>query len=123
MLQVIYTTDKEILKPLYDALFKGEEISGVNAVLMDGDIACGICTLKVDSEVTFQRFAVLPEFDNFANKDFFFRVVLYKLSLNDYIVVVPKVDERLIKFGFVADGGKMYLKSKEVQFPSTCGGH
>lgn len=123
MFQVIYTTDENILKPIYEKLYPEDAIDGVSAVLVEGDKALGLCSLAVSDVVKIKRFDLLPEYKNFANTDFFFRVILYKLSLKDYRVEVDCEDERLLKFGFKKENGKMVVLSKEIVFPSGCGGH
>lgn len=120
MQQVAFTTDLNVLKSLYDKLNLGE-VRGANVVLFDGEKNVGICRMKIDGEVTIEELAILKEFDDFASRDFFFRTVLFKLSLGDYVVKIDKVDDRLKKFGFVENDGKMLVKSKNIIFPHSCG--
>ena len=120
MQQVAFTTDLNVLKSLYDKLNLGE-VRGANVVLFDGEKTVGICRMKIDGEVTIEELAILKEFDDFASRDFFFRTVLFKLSLGDYVVKIDKVDDRLKKFGFVENDGKMYVESKKITFPHSCG--
>ncbi len=120
MQQVIFTTDKNVLSALYEKLNLGE-VKGANFVLLDGDKPVGVSRMTIDEEVTIDNLSILPEYDDFGSRDFFFRTLLYKLSLNDYVVVVDKVDERLKKFGFTEENGKMAVQSKKIIFPHSCG--
>lgn len=119
MLQVIYTTDKSILTPLEQELFGGG-ITGVKAVLYDGEVPVGLCVLTLSDVVEITAFEVKEAHRIFAVIDFFFRVVLFKLSNMDYTIFVRAVDDRLTKFGFAACEGGMSVNSKDVKFPSSC---
>lgn len=119
MLQVVYTTDKKVLEPLYKTLYPQTKISGVNAVLYDGPTPAGLCTLEIGDNVRITRFALAD--GHAEDADFFFRVILFKLSFNDYIVEVDGQDKRLLKFGFKEEDGKMRAASKQIVFPSSCG--
>lgn len=120
MQQVIFTTDENILTPLYSALSK-EKVGGANFVLLENDKPIGFCRMEISSVVLIAEFKLLPQYDLEENRDFFFRTLLYKLSLNDYTVVVETEDERLEKFGFKNGDGFMSVYSKDIVFPHTCG--
>ena len=96
MQQVIFTTDEKILTPLYTAL-SDRDVCGANFVLLENDKPIGFCRMEISD------------------------VVNYKLSLNDYTVVIEKEDGRLEKFGFKNGGGFMSVYSKDIVFPHTCG--
>jgi len=108
--------------PLYRALFNGVAVGGVNYVLLDDEKAIGVCRIELSDAVKIADFAVLPEYDTFEIRDFFFRALLFKLSFNPYLIKVEKYDERLEKFGFEknAEGG-MSVLSTEICFPPQCG--
>lgn len=120
MQQVIFTTDEKILTPLYNAL-SDRDVCGANFVLLENDKPIGFCRMEISEVVKIAEFKLLPDFDIEENKDFFFRTLLFKLSLNDYTVVIEKEDERLEKFGFKNGGGFMSVYSKDIVFPHTCG--
>ncbi|HKL94690.1 MAG TPA: hypothetical protein VJZ69_05340 [Clostridia bacterium] len=122
MLQVIFTTEKEVLLPLYKRLLNSDKIAGANYVLREDGIAIGVCQLGITDLVEIKQFAIEKMQDNEGVADFFFRTVLFKLSFNPFVVRVGKVDDRLLKFGFCEDGlGGMNVLSQEIAFPSDCG--
>jgi len=118
MFKILFSNDKNVLSPLYLALFPSNAISGVNYILLDNDKAVGVCRLELSDVVEIADFAVLEEYDAFEIKDFFFRAVLFKLSFNPYLVKVAKYDIRLEKFGFIKDNdGGMSVMSAQIVFP------
>lgn len=122
MLQVVFTNEKEVLRPLYKKLLNSDVIAGANYVLLEDGIAIGFCQLIIGDDVEIKQFFVQEGKDDEAVKDFFFRTILFKLSFNPFVVKVASVQKKLSKFGFREDGeGGMVLLSQEVIFPSDCG--
>jgi hypothetical protein len=123
MLEVKYTDDMGVLAPLYKTLGISGEVSGMNAVLYEDNAALGLCQMKLTDDIEITQFALTLSANTFAVTDFFFRVILFKLSKTSMIIKIKGADERLLKFGFQKDGGYMKVAAESIQFPSQCGGH
>lgn len=121
MLELEYVNDRARLLAVYAATGRNNEPSGVNVVLTENGGDIGFARLLLGEQIVLDDFVLAPYFDEFGNRDFFFRALLYKLLPTGKNIRVKTADERLKKFGFLPQGEWLEVVSGDIDFPSSCG--
>lgn len=121
MLELEFVNEHQRLVKMYLAAERESAPFGVNVFLTDDGVDAGFARVILEDGARLDDFAVLPAFDCFGNRDFFFRALLYKLLQTCPKVRVSTPDSRLEKFGFLPDGAGASVTPEGVLFPSSCG--
>lgn len=117
MLTLQLTDDDTVEKEIFGDTMVGEKVA-----LMDCTCAIGVCVFNFSSgKIIIRRVGLLQSRRGERVGDFFIRSLLFKFSLSNIEIVVPFVEPRLIKFGFLQVGDAMLAQGCDIVFPSACG--
>lgn len=123
MLKMAPIIDKELLNGLSVKIFNKPFAQTIGYVFFEGDTPIGISSFLADkkqSEII--CIGILSEYRGRGLGDFFTRSILLRLSEVGERIVVDYPSGYFTKFGFFESDGKMVVDSKNLTFPSECGG-
>ena len=94
---------------------------GTKIFLIENEKPIGIAELIFDREVELVSFGIDRDFDNFYNRQFFFRGILYKLGQAGLRLKIKTEESIIDKYGFVSENEYKIIDCKNAIYPSTCG--
>lgn len=116
MLTVHYETDTGTIAKLCDELGAPADSKCSNFVLREDGEPIGLMRTEVGDTVKIVYFNIVKRAMNVENREFFFRAMLFKFSLNPVPLEVEGEHPELQKFGFVFDGKSMIINSADIVF-------
>jgi len=121
MINLTATNDKKILDGLSNKIFGVPFDGGVGYILQLDEEAVGVAKVIVNPDVsTIVSIGVLKEHRRKGYGDFFTRVLLHVLSQVSAYLVVGYKSKYFTQFGFKDSFDEMFMKSKDIVFPSKC---
>lgn len=116
MLTVHFETDAAVLGKLCGELGVSADDRCSNFVLREDGDPIGLMRTEVGDTVKITYFNIVKRAMNLENREFFFRAMLFKFSLNPVPLEVEGEHAELEKFGFVYDGKSMRINSADIVF-------
>lgn len=116
MLTVHFETDAATIAALCDELGVAADEKCSNFVLREDGEPIGLMRTEVGDSVKITYFNIVKRAMNVENREFFFRAMLFKFSLNPIPLEVEGEHEELKKFGFAFDGKSMRINSADIVF-------
>ncbi len=121
MINITATNDKKILDDLSNKIFGVPFDGGVGYILQLDEEAVGVAKVIVNPDVsTIVSIGVLKEHRGKGYGDFFTRVLLHVLSQVSAYLVIGYKSKYFAQFGFKDSFDEMFMKSKDIVFPSKC---
>lgn len=121
MLTVHFEREGEELDALLFELGEKRTEGRCNFVLREDGDPIGLMQTTVGETVKIVCFNIVKRAMNRENREFFFRAMLFKFSLNPVPLEVEGEHPELEKFGFVYDGKSMKILSSDIRL-SGCHG-
>ncbi len=116
MLTVHFETDAATLEKLCGELGVSADGKCSNFVLKEDGDPIGLMRTEVGETVRITYFNIVKRSMNLENREFFFRAMLFKFSLNPVPLEVAGEHKELEKFGFVYSDGSMRINSADIIF-------
>ncbi len=116
MLTVHFETDPTVIGKLCGELGVSPDEKCSNFVLREDGDPIGLMRTNVGETVRITYFNIVNRAMNLENREFFFRAMLFKFSLNPVPLEVEGEHKELEKFGFVYEGGSMKINSADIVF-------
>lgn len=122
MLTLCFQRELNNLGGLYRDLGIDGNPAGANFVFLDDDKQVGLMRIRFQKqEAVVDAVRFLPSVSD-EDKDFFFRAMLFKLSLGAEVTLVFNGEySQLQKFGFILNNGKTAVSTAKINLHSDCG--
>lgn len=121
MLTLKLGTDARTIENLYAELSVDGEIKGANFLFYDEDTPVGLMRLVYkDNAMVADKIRFLDTVAA-ADKSFFFRAALYKLSLGAKVkLIIPGERKELTQFGFLLKNGQSEITTDAIVLNECC---
>lgn len=121
MLTVKFEEKSDELKPLYDSLNLGLNVSGANFVFYDETQAVGLWRIKFSGNEAVVDAIVFDKNVDKDDKNFFIRAMLYKLQLGAPVLLRIKGAHKEFEiFGFEETDDDMQIMTNEINLHKYC---